>query len=51
MWQRRDTYWVLVRIPEAKRPRGIHHYRWEENIKMYVREVGWWHGMNCSGSG
>jgi len=25
--------------------------RWEDNIKMVLQEVGWGHGLDCSGSG
>jgi hypothetical protein len=32
---------VLVGKPERKRPLGRPRRRWEDNIKMYVREVGW----------
>ena len=51
MWQRKDAYKVLVRKPEGKRPLGKHNRRWKNNIKMYVQEVGWRHGLNCSVSG
>ena len=27
--------------PEGKRPLGILRRRWEDNIKMDLREVGW----------
>ena len=50
MWQRKDAYRVLVRKPEGKRPLEKLNLRWEDNIKMYVQEVGWRHGLNCSGS-
>ena len=29
-----------MRKPEGKRPLGKHNRRWEDNIKMYVKEVG-----------
>ena len=32
---------VLVRKPEGKRPLGRPTRRWEDNIKMYLQEVGW----------
>jgi hypothetical protein len=51
MWQRKDAYRVLVRKLEGKRPLGKHNRGWEDNIKMYVQEVGWRHGLNCSGLG
>ena len=32
--------WVLVGKPEGKRPLGRPRRRWEDNIKMDLREVG-----------
>jgi hypothetical protein len=34
------VYIVLVGKPEGKRPLGRHRCRWEDNIKMYLQEVG-----------
>ena len=31
---------VLLGKPESKRPLGKPRYRWEDNIKMDLREVG-----------
>jgi hypothetical protein len=28
--------------PEGKRPLGKPRYRWENGIKMDLREIGWW---------
>jgi hypothetical protein len=36
----RDVYRVLVGRPEGKRPLGRPMRRWEDNIKMDLREVG-----------
>jgi hypothetical protein len=36
----RGVYRVLVGRPEGKRPLGRHRRRWEDNIKMDVRETG-----------
>ena len=36
----RNAYKVLVGKPESKRPFGRPRRRWEDNIKMDVREVG-----------
>jgi hypothetical protein len=33
----RNAYRILVRKPEGKR----HRRRWEDNIKMDLREIGW----------
>jgi hypothetical protein len=27
--------------PEGKRPLGRHRRRWEDNIRMNLREIGW----------
>jgi hypothetical protein len=31
----------LVGKPEKKRPLERHRHRWEDNIKMDLREIGW----------
>ena len=40
MEQFRNAYRVLVGKPEGKRPLGRPRHRWEDNIKMDLREVG-----------
>ena len=40
MEQSRNAYRVLVGKPESKRPLGRPSRRWEDNIKMDLREVG-----------
>jgi hypothetical protein len=40
MRDRRGVYRVLVGKPEGKRPLGRPRLRWEDNIKMYLQEVG-----------
>jgi len=40
--ERRGLYRVLVGKPERKRPLGRLRFRWEDNIKMDLQEVGWW---------
>jgi hypothetical protein len=42
---RRGAFWVLVGKLEGTRPPG-HRRRWEDNIKMDIREVGWGHGLD-----
>jgi len=37
---RRGAYGVSVGKPEGKRPLGRTRRRWEDNIKMYLQEVG-----------
>jgi hypothetical protein len=41
MGERRDAYRALVGKPEGRRPLGRHRRRWEDNIKMDLRQVGW----------
>ncbi|KAJ4432555.1 hypothetical protein ANN_21178 [Periplaneta americana] len=41
MGEFRNAYRVLVGRPEGKRPLGRPRRRWEDNIKMYLREVGY----------
>jgi hypothetical protein len=40
MGEARGVYGVLVGRPEGKRPLGRHRCRWEDNIKMDLREIG-----------
>jgi hypothetical protein len=40
MWHAWGGERVLVGRPEGKRPLGRHRRRWEDNIKMYLREIG-----------
>jgi hypothetical protein len=40
MWEKRNAYRILVGKPEGKRPLGRPRHRWEDNIKMDLREVG-----------
>jgi hypothetical protein len=40
MGEGRSVYRVLVGRPEVKRPLGRHRRRWEDNIKMDLREIG-----------
>ena len=40
MTQSRNAYRLSVGKPEGSRPLGRPRRRWEENIKMYLREVG-----------
>jgi hypothetical protein len=43
--EKRGAYRILVRRLEGRRPLGKPRRRWENNIKMDLREVGWV-GMN-----
>jgi hypothetical protein len=40
MEEGRGVYRVLVGRPEGKRPHGIPRHRWEDNIKLDLREIG-----------
>jgi hypothetical protein len=40
MVEGRGVYWVLVRRPEGKRPLGGPRRRWEDIIKVDLREIG-----------
>jgi hypothetical protein len=46
-WERR-VYKVLVGKPEGKRPLGRLKCRWEDGIRMDLREIGWrvWTGFS-----
>jgi hypothetical protein len=41
MGERRGAYRVLVGKPEGIKPLGRLRRRWEDNIKMDLREVEW----------
>ena len=40
MWEGRVVHRVLVGNPEGTRPLGRNRRRWEDNIKMDLKEVG-----------
>jgi hypothetical protein len=39
--EKRNTYRLLGRKPEGKRPLGRPKRRWMDNIRMDLGEVGW----------
>jgi hypothetical protein len=41
MGERRGAYRALVGKPEGRRPLVRPRRKWEDNIKMDLREVGW----------
>jgi hypothetical protein len=41
MGEGRNVYKVLVGKPEGKRPLERPRSRWEDGIKMDLREIGW----------
>jgi hypothetical protein len=50
MGDRRKVYRVLMGKPEGKRPLERPRRRWEDGIRMDLREIGWG-GVNSPGSG
>jgi len=49
----RNAYKVLGGRPEVRRPLGRSRRRWEDNVRLYLRVVGWgsYGGLDSSGSG
>jgi hypothetical protein len=47
MGEERKVYKVLVGKPEGKRPLGRPRHRWEEGIRMDLREIGLGGGGGC----
>jgi hypothetical protein len=41
MGEMRNVYKILVRKPEGKRPFRRPMCRWEDNIRMDLKEIGW----------
>jgi hypothetical protein len=41
MGETRNAYRILVGNPEGKRPLERPRYRWVDNIKIDLREIGW----------
>jgi hypothetical protein len=43
----RKVYKVLVGKPDGKRPLGRRRHRWEDQVKLNLREIGWrvWSGF------
>jgi hypothetical protein len=46
MGEKKNTHRALSRKPERKRLLGRPRRKWEGNIKIYLREIGW-AGMDC----
>jgi len=47
MGEMRNAYKILVRKPEGKRPHGRPRRRWEDNIRMDLKETGY-EGVDCT---
>jgi hypothetical protein len=46
------AYKIFVRKPEGKRPLRRPRHRWEDNVRLNLREVGWErHRLDSSSSG
>jgi hypothetical protein len=47
------VYKALEGKPEGRRPLGRPRRRWEDGIRMDLREIGWkvWIGLDSTGSG
>jgi hypothetical protein len=41
MGEMRKAYRILFGKPEGKRPFGRPRRRWEDNIRLDLREIGW----------
>jgi hypothetical protein len=41
MGEMRNACKILVRKPEGWRPLGRPRHRWEDNVRMYLRVIGW----------
>jgi hypothetical protein len=39
--EKKNAYRILVGKPEGNRPLGRPRYRWEDNIRMDLREICW----------
>jgi hypothetical protein len=37
-----NAYIIILGMPRGKKPLGRPRYRWEDNTKMDLGEVGWW---------
>jgi hypothetical protein len=46
MGVKRNAYRILVGKPEGKRPLGRRKRRWEDNLKVELRERMGWYGLD-----
>jgi len=49
--KRGDAYRVMVGKPEGMRPLGNPRRRWEDNIEIELKVVGWGRGLDWFDSG
>jgi hypothetical protein len=45
MGEKRNAYRILMGNPEGNRPLGRPRRKWVDNIKIYLRKIGWY-GMH-----
>jgi hypothetical protein len=43
----RNSYIILIGKPAGKRQLGRPRHRWEDNVKNYLKEIGW-EGVDCT---
>jgi hypothetical protein len=41
MRKMRNAYKILIRKLESKRPLGRPRHKWEDNLRMDLRQMGW----------
>jgi hypothetical protein len=46
MGEERNVYRVLIGKPERKRLLGRRRRRWEDGIRVDIREISWWIGSS-----
>jgi hypothetical protein len=46
MGESRVAHKILVGKPEGRRPLERPRHRWDDNIKMDLREAGWRYGLD-----
>jgi hypothetical protein len=51
MGEKRNAYRSLVGKPEGKRPLRRPRHRWEDYMKIYLREVGFGWSIYCTNQG
>jgi hypothetical protein len=50
-WDRREKYKVLVHMPKGKRLLGRPRSRWEDGIRIDLREIDWGCRLDSTGAG
>jgi hypothetical protein len=51
VWARKGAYRIVVGKSEGRRPLARPRHRGEDNIRTYLREVGWEYKLDRYGSG